>query len=187
MRIGILGGTFDPIHIGHLVIADRAIESLNLDKLIISPAAHNPLKLHDDPPAAGLHRWLMAGKATDGIPKIEVSDYEISKGGISYTYDLVEAIRKPDDDIFLIVGADAYNGLDRWYRISDLLLIANFAVARRPGYTVAPHNIEYTSIDVPNFNISATEIRDRVKKGLSIRHVVPQPVEDHIREYGLYK
>jgi nicotinate-nucleotide adenylyltransferase len=187
MRIGLLGGTFDPIHIGHLVIADRAIETLKLDKLIISPAAHNPLKVHDDPPAPGLHRWLMASKAADGAPLIQVSDYEIVKGGLSYTYNMVEAIRKPDDDIYIIMGADAYNGLDRWYRSDDLAIIANFAVARRPGYTIAPHKYEWTPIDVPNFSISATEIRDRVKKGLSIKYVVPEAVEAHIVEHGLYR
>ena len=187
MRIGLLGGTFDPIHVGHLIIADRAIETLNLDKLIISPAAINPLKQQDEPPVPGEHRVMMALKAIDGLKKAEVSEYEIMRGGLSYTYDMVKMIKKPDDDMFLILGADAYNGLDRWYHIEDLTLIANFAVARRPGYTIAPHKYDWTPIDVPNFSISATEIRDRVKKGLSIKYMVPRDVEEHIKEYGLYK
>lgn len=187
MRIGLLGGTFDPIHVGHLIIADRAIETLSLDKLLISPAAVNPLKQHDDPPIPGEHRVMMALKAIDGLPKAEVSEFETMRGGISYTYDMVKAIKKPDDDVFLILGADAYNGLERWYRIDDLAIIANFAVSRRPGYTIAPLRFEWTPIDVPNFSVSATEIRDRVKKGQSIKYMVPQAVEDHIKEYGLYK
>lgn len=185
MRIGLLGGTFDPIHVGHMIIADRAIEMLQLDKLIIVPASHNPLK--DDPPAAGLYRWLMASRAAGDNPKIEVSDIEIMRGGQSYTFDTVKALRKPDDTFYVIMGTDAYNGLDRWYHIDELAILANFAVARRPGYTVAPHNYEFTPIDVPNFSISATEIRDRVKKGLSIRYVVPQGVEDFIKEHNLYR
>lgn len=187
MRIGILGGTFDPIHIGHLIIVDRAIETLKLDKLVISPAAVNPLKQHDDLPVPGEHRVMMILKAIEGLQKAEVSEFEVWRGGVSYTYDMVKAIKKPDDDVFLILGADAYNGLDRWYHIDELTLLANFAVARRPGYIIAPHKYEWTPIDVPNFSISATEIRDRVKKGLSIKYMVPQAVDDHIKEYGLYK
>lgn len=185
MKIGFFGGTFDPIHVGHLIIADRAIEALELDKLIISPAAHNPLK--DDPPAAGLYRWLMASRATGDNPKIQVSDLELLKGGKSYTYDAIREIRKPDDTVYVIMGTDAYNGLDRWYRIDDLALIANFAVTRRPGYIVAPHKYEFTPIDIPNMSISATDIRSRIKKGLSVKYVIPQYVEDLIVEHGLYK
>lgn len=187
MRIGLFGGTFDPIHIGHLLIVDRAIETLKLDRLLISPAAINPLKQLEDPPAPGEHRVMMALKAIGDLRNTEVSEFEIQRGGLSYTYDFVESIRKPDDDIFLILGTDAYNSLDRWHRIHDLAFLTSFAVAKRPGCIINSNQYEKIAIPVPDINLSATEIRNRVKNGLSIRYMVPRDVEDHIREYGLYK
>lgn len=196
MKIGLFGGSFNPIHIGHLLVAERAIETLKLDKLIIVPAAQNPFK-RTEGLAPGEHRLQMAKLAIMGMSKAEVWDYEVKKGKKSYTIDTVQQLQKNNKaiygktcQIFLIVGSDAFNSLPRWHEANKLKKLVTFALAERPGYNTddGAGSVFATpiKIDVPNINISASDIRQRLKDCRSVKFLVPDAVGHYIRQNKLY-
>lgn len=207
MKIGLFGGSFNPIHTGHLIVIDQAIEQLNLDKLIIMPAACNPLKMNAADMASPGHRMSMALHATKHLwmsdlsnRKVEISNMEIERGAPSYTIDTVRELKKNGDEIILIIGADSYQSLPSWKDIYELAGLVTFAIAERQWSVRCPavdpdagfqiHDvyrlIKTTTIDIPTFDTSGTEVRGRIKEGRSIRYLVPDVVAEYIRENGLY-
>jgi len=198
-KIGIMGGTFDPIHYGHMVAAECARHQFNLDRVIFIPAARPPHK-GDRDISDPFHRLHMAGLATCSNPNFEVSDIEINRRGPSYTIDTVDSIHgnRPDSDIYFITGADAVLEILTWYRVEALLELCYFIAATRPGYRLEnlseslkglpDHCIKKISVmEVPALAISSTDIRQRVRKGMPIKYLLPERVEEYINSSGLYR
>lgn len=186
-RLGLMGGSFNPIHNGHLITAQRAAEQLRLDHVLFVPTALSPLKNTSDL-ASAEHRLQMVKLAVRGHAIFEASDVEVRRGGTSYTFDTVEALGT-DAEVFLIVGDDVISDLPKWYRIHELAARVTFAVVGRPGkYDPAPQGPwKLRRVRVPLVELSATEIRQRVAKGLSVRYLVPHVVDLYIRKHGLYR
>lgn len=197
-RLAIMGGTFDPIHYGHLVAAEGARYEFDLDRVIFVPAARPPHKSGKDM-TDPLHRLTMVEKAVYSNPHFEVSALEIRRKGLSYTIDTVRTVRKmqPEASIFFITGADAVLEILTWKNVEELLSTCRFIAATRPGYNL--ENLEHTlsslpkrhlnniyTMEVPALAISSTDIRKRVTEGRPIKYLLPEEVEDYIYVHGLY-
>ena len=183
-KIGIYGGTFDPIHHGHLILARDAYETFALDKLIFVPAAIAPHKMNLAPTSSPL-RLKMLEAAIKNEPGFVVDDCELHRGSPSYTIDTVELIerREGPDEIYYFVGEDNVAGLPAWHRFQELQNMVQFVVLDRTGFHTQPgYPILQRHID-----ISATDIRNRVASGHSIRYLVPPAVEAIIRDQQLYR
>ena len=198
-RVGILGGTFDPIHIGHLVTAEAVRYEYQLDKVIFIPAAIPPHKQAQAVTEAR-HRYIMTVLATYSNPYFEVSPIEMNRPGPSYTIDTIyELIDKygENTDFYFITGADTIQEIPTWDRIEELLGICEFIAATRQGCLPNVDNIkEYFGelgakrihrLNTPELEISSTDIRSRIKNGISIKYIVPLPVEQYIYKEGLYR
>lgn len=191
MRIGILGGTFDPVHEGHLALARAAVEQLKLDRLILVPAYRHPLKNKEHSTVASPEARLeMTKLGVKGEARFEVSDCEIKRKDVSYTVDTLQAFRmrypKPNE-LFFVTGGDWGRSLNQWKDIDVIFTLAHFIVAKRPGFDTnnLPRGIEFLNF-VP-LDISSTEVRSRLQKGISVSRFVPQVVLDYIRKHGLYQ
>lgn len=197
-RLGIMGGTFDPIHYGHLVTAEAARARFNLDRVIFVPTGQPPHKLNQQVSSAR-HRYLMTVLATITNPFFEVSSVEIDRKGLTYTIDTVrEFIRRFGDDteLFFITGADAVLDILSWREVDNLAKLCQFIAATRPGFSMADLNRIKTAIracsgvvheiEVPALAISSTDIRQRVKERRPIKYLVPESVEYYILKNGLY-
>ncbi len=195
-RTGVLGGTFDPVHIGHLVLAEHAREQLELDTVLFMPAGHPWRKTGRDVTTAG-HRVAMVRLAVQGNPWFDVSALEADRAGPSYTADTLEELHRqtPGADLFLILGEDALADLPNWRWPERILETATIAVAARvteppaggdAAAALPGGKARIVHIQMPLIEISATDIRQRVAQGRSIRYLVPRPVEEYIREHGLY-
>ncbi len=199
MRIGIFGGSFDPVHYGHLILADVARETAGLDRVLFVPAARSPLK-PDPPVARDRQRLEMLGLALAGNPAFETSDIELQRDGISYTVDTLESLRQdhPESELFLLIGADS---LEQFYLWKDPRRICELAiplVAARHGSTadlglLAPlvdqprmEQIEKFAFEFPRVEISSTRLRERLATGKSIRYRLPRSVESYIENAKLY-
>lgn len=197
--IGVLGGTFDPVHNGHIALARAALMQANLKKLIVMPAHVQPFKLGNEI-SDDHHRLEMAKLAFADMPEAEVSDYEIVHTEVSYTYDTLCSLKEmyPDDEIAFIMGTDSFLALDTWYMGRELLEQFSFLVSVRPGYRESEledkieefrrlydTNVEKLVMTMPD--VSSTEIRTRYESGLSNAGNVPDLIERYIYEHGLYK
>ncbi|HEY7624458.1 MAG TPA: nicotinate-nucleotide adenylyltransferase [Candidatus Limnocylindria bacterium] len=182
-RIGVFGGTFDPIHVGHLAIANAALEDLGLDRVYFVPAAQSPLK-SDAPSASAADRLAMLEQAVREDERFAVSRIEIDRGGPSYTVDTLEALRS-EGDLFLIVGSDAYAEFGRWREPQRIRDLATIVVAARPGAPNAPEGVRM--LDTPLMDISARDLRARAARGKSLRYLVPLAVLRYIEERRLYR
>ena len=183
-KIGIFGGTFDPIHQGHLILARDAIEQLQLDELLFIPAAISPHKLDRTPTPADA-RVEMLRAAIEGEPQFCLDTLELQRPAPSYAVDTVEAlrIRKPDAQFVYLIGEDNVARLSTWHRFAELSQMVQFAVLDRTGLkTEHPFPTVRRHVD-----ISATDIRNRVARGQSIRYLVPPAVGKIIRERQLYR
>jgi nicotinate-nucleotide adenylyltransferase len=185
LKIGIYGGTFDPIHHGHLILGRQACEELELDQLIFVPAALSPFK-KNGPQATGEQRLSMLRAAISGQEDFFAEDCELKRPPPSYSIDTVLQIRErePNADLFWLIGADNVDGLDKWRRIEELKMLVQFVVLDRGCGERGP--FVYPIVQ-RNIDISATEIRKRVASGRSIRYLVPQAVEEIIRREKLYR
>ena len=192
MRLGILGGTFDPPHTGHLVLAEQAREQLGLAKVLWVPTGE-PWRKPDRPVTPGEQRAEMVALSIEGNEAFELSRLEIERPGPSYSVDTLEALRElyPGDELVFIIGGDALNDLPNWRRPERLVELATLAVAAREGHAAgeppAGLRARVESIDMPRIDISATELRRRATEGRSLRYLVPDTVEKYIREHGLYR
>lgn len=187
MKLGILGGSFNPIHHGHLIIATRVAEALKLDRVLFIPTAVSPLKSRRDF-APARDRLAMVRTALRGSPRFAASDTEIRRGGTSYTVDTLKALRKGrSDGLFLILGADAARLLPQWRSVDEVKRLATLVFVERPGLRAGPGMPKHLVVAVPLLDISSSEIRARVRRNLSIRYLVPETVERYIRRKGLYR
>ncbi len=195
-RIGLMGGTFDPIHLGHLVTAETARIEFDLDQVIFIPAGNPPHKTKRDV-SAYVHRLLMTILATGDNDCFDVSRVEENCKGPSYTYDTVRYFRDlwgEDVELYFITGADAILELLSWNRIEELLKLCYFIAATRPGFDLEkldrsklPCPDRVIPFAVPALAISSTDIRARVSDGRSIKYLVPETVRVYIRKNGLYQ
>lgn len=188
-RIGLFGGSFDPVHVGHLLVARAACEEFKLDRLFFIPAAQSPLKPERVPAPAEL-RLRMLRLALAGETKCEVDDQEIRRGGPSYTIDTVRTYRErhPTAALFYIIGADHVPLLPKWRSADELAALVEFLVVPRPGdppVSAKPPFRVQNLVGTP-FAVSSSQIRARVKAGQSIQHLVPPAVGEAIRNSGLY-
>lgn len=199
VRIGLMGGTFDPIHNGHLLLAENSRKAFNLDKIIFMPAGIPPHK-KDKHLSSNTHRYNMTLLAINSNRHFFLSDMELKKEGISFTIDTIKYLKSLyiDTEIYFILGSDSLFQIDTWKDYQELLTLCHFIVAPRPNChneklenTVNTLNSLYNSsihiVEGPVLDISSSEIRDRVRKGLSISYLVPKPVEEYIYKHGLYK
>lgn len=183
MRTGILGGTFDPIHIAHLHTAECALYQLGLDRVLVLPAG-DPWQKADRELAAAGHRLEMCRLAVQGVDRFDVDDREVRRDGPTYTIDTLETF--PDDeDLVLILGADSATGLETWHRWEEVAARVSFAIAPRPG--VPPPDIPGAeSIEIGLLEISGRDIRRRAREGRPFRYLVTQAVHDYIIANNLY-
>ncbi len=188
MKIGILGGTFNPIHIGHLILAEEAREKLSLDRIIFVPAYLPPHKDNSDI-ALAAHRFNMVELAIKGNRYCSVSDVEIKRDGRSYTIDTIKAFKKtyPEDDLFFIIGSDLLKYLDDWKDLNDILKMVKFITATRPGYPLERIPSFITTLPIRAVDVSAFEIRRCAKENKSFRYLVTDAVFNYINKKGLYK
>ena len=188
MRIGLLGGTFDPPHIAHLVVAEAAFRQLRLDAVWLVPAGW-PWQKEGSLITPAEHRWGMTVAAVEGIRYLEGDDREVARPGPTYTFDTVSCL--PDHEVTLILGADVASRIASWHRSTELQEMVSIAVAPRPG--ADPDTVEDAVIsrvkwlDVPQLDISGTDLRRRARAGQSLRFLVPEGVWSYIETRGLYR
>lgn len=198
-RIGIFGGSFDPIHEGHMGLAKDSLRECRLDKVILVPAREQPFKLGKKV-TPGADRMAMVSLAIEDEPKLEVSDFEIHSGEVSYTYLTMREMRLlyPDDELFFITGTDSFLIIEKWRNAEELLRSYSFIVGSRPGYRddelrrcMEKIRREYgtfvTGIDNTQIDVSSTEIRKLAGSGRPLTGLVPQVVEEYILEKELYR
>ena len=197
-RIGIFGGSFDPVHAGHLALARRALEAVPLDRVLFAPAADSPFKVgRMNAPAED--RLAMLELAIAGEPRFGICRADLDRGGVSYTVDLVADVRAahPDAELFFLLGADSLAGLHRWRRAAELVAMCRFVGFGRPGFRLDPDalgfdpatNARLAADFVPDFAepASSTEVRARLAAGEDVSSLLPSPVAAYIRDRGLYR
>jgi len=190
-KIGIWGGTFDPPHIAHLIIAQEVLEKLKLDQVWFIPSRIPPHK-RNKPVTNTLQRWQMLKLALSGNPKFVASDIELRRKGISYTVDTLRtlSLQKPKRKLYLILGADNLKFLPGWKEPEEIFRLAQVVLVRRPGLKISRANSwvkKRVLIEAPLLEISSSQIRERVKKGESITYWVPEKVKRYIEKYKLYR
>jgi len=188
-RIGIYGGSFDPVHNAHLLVAQAAMEELQLDRLIFIPAAQSPFK-PESTPAPASQRLRLLRLALAGHPEYEVDETEIQRGGVSYTIDTVRELRgrHPGAELFYLVGADHVAALPKWKAAAELAGLIQFVVVPRPGLPSVDWPVPFRGVALRGFplGVSSSEIRDRVRMGSRIDLLVPPPVAEAIANNRLY-
>ena len=185
VRLGVFGGTFDPVHVGHLAIAHAALESLPLDRVLFVIAKRSPLK--DRGPVAGeADRLRMLELAVAGEPHFAVSRAELDRDGPSYTVDTLERLSGADE-LFLILGSDAVADFPKWKDPARIGQLATVAVAERPGAPAYLGEAPIVTFDAPRLDISSRELRARASRGRSLRYLVPESAWKHIEARGLYR
>jgi nicotinate-nucleotide adenylyltransferase len=197
-RIGIYGGTFDPIHIGHLAIAEDARYSLGLDRVLFVPASRQPLK-DDRQGASPEQRLAMVQLACSGNPYFLASDVELRRPPPSYTADTLVTLRAEADpaaELVFVLGADAARDLPRWHRAAEIIRLVHLAIVARPGYRLNMAELEVglpglsarcTLIDGPRLEVSSSDLRARLASDRPTRYQIPDPVLGYIAEHGLYR
>ncbi|MDR3562886.1 MAG: nicotinate-nucleotide adenylyltransferase [Negativicutes bacterium] len=199
LKIGIMGGTFDPIHIGHLVTAEAVRIEYCLDKVLFIPAGTPPHKL-DSPVTPAIHRYIMTVMATYSNPCFFVSAIEMERPGPSFTIDTLRALAEQYDkstEFYFITGADAIGELPTWNNVDQVFDLCHFVAATRPGCVVTLDDVidffgdkgreRIHRLATPELEISSTDIRERVKRGRSIKYIVPESVESYILKEALYR
>jgi len=192
VKIGLYGGSFDPVHFGHLIVAQESYERFGLDRVIFIPAAQSPLK-PGAVSASAADRLAMVRAAIEDDPRFAVSDIELRRGGMSYTLDTVKELksRYPGDTFYWIIGADQAARLPEWHAIEQLAEVLEFIAVDRPGSPpLAPasvpglrvHRLESRLID-----ISSTELRERARRGLPLQHFIPHKALVYLKAHCLYR
>jgi nicotinate-nucleotide adenylyltransferase len=198
-KIGIIGGTFDPVHYGHLILAEQARVEAALDRVVFMPAMVQPFKLHTKT-AEGDHRYAMLLEAVSGNPYFSVSRKELDSPDISYTIHTLKSLKEEmgeDAELYFIIGTDAFLSLEKWYSAGELLRNFSFVIGMRPGYKeqelkeMIRHVREVYGTRVAEINnseveISSSDIKERIRTGKSIKYLLPDGVESYIRQNKLY-
>ena len=213
-RVGVFGGTFNPIHLGHLRAAEEIREILSLNRIIFIPSSIPPHKKSTELPKS-MHRLRMVELATNGNSLFDVSEFEIKKKGISYTIDTLKYFKKyfPEYELFFLLGTELFSEIDTWKEFINLFDLANFSVIKRPGYygsvfSMIPlalqdkfhyyrernHTTFYINdklnlicfVEIAGLQISSSQIREFIRKGKSIKYMVPDEVESYIISNKLY-
>jgi nicotinate-nucleotide adenylyltransferase len=197
LRVGVLGGTFDPPHVGHLWLATLAADAHGLDRVLFMPSAQPPHK-RERPTSGAADRLLMTRLAIVGEPAFELCPIEMERPGPSFTVDSVEELRRmrPDDELYLLMAADSLASIDSWRDPDRLLSLVEWIVGPRPGADMPAPDVlgerfgdaagRIHLLEGPSLDVSSTEIRRRVAAGRAIRYLVPRSVEELIRDRGLY-
>ncbi len=196
--IGVLGGTFDPIHLGHLAMAERVRCELGLDKIIFVPAFVSPYKINQQT-ASPEARLEMVRLAIGDNPAFELSVTELSRGGTSYTVDTMEILSRenPGKEMYFLMGMDTLMDLKGWKGVDRLIELCRLVVVSRPGYEVSRERLAGLGLpgrlwertiflEAPGLEIASSELRGRFQRQESVRYLLPAPVEDYIRTHGLY-
>ena len=197
-KYGIFGGSFDPIHYGHLMICEYIKEEMGLDKVIFIPTGNPP---HKDLGVSAEDRYEMVRIAISPNPDFEISDIETTRVNLSYTVDTIRELKKiyKEEKLYFLIGLDSLFQLKTWKKIGDLSQEIEFVVALRPGYIDKEEinreidflrenfGIRINLIKTPLYEISSTDLRDRIHEGKSLRYLIPKKVLDYIEESGFYK
>ena len=199
-KIGIMGGTFDPIHVGHLILGEKTYEQLGLDKIWFMPAGNPPHKRNRAGRATDEQRVAMVERAISGNPHFELSLIEMHDHGLSYTYHTLENLRKqnPDTDYYFIIGADSLYDFDMWRRPDRICKAASLLVATRNdvpeeslkkkmAYLEEKYQGEFILLHTPNLEISSQTLRDWIREGKTVRYYLVDKVCDYIRDEGVYR
>lgn len=190
MKLGLYGGRFDPVHTGHLLVAEAAREALGLDEVWFIPSKDPP---HKPATVAAAHRHAMTLLAGASHPQFFVSDLELKRAGPSYTVDTVEALKRerPEDELYYLLGVDAYAEIASWHRPKDLVERVRMVALPRPGYNLRalePYYLErVTVLETPRWEVSSTAIRQRLRQGKSVRYLVPEAAAAYLAKHGLYR
>ncbi|MBM7584755.1 nicotinate-nucleotide adenylyltransferase [Bacillus pakistanensis] len=185
-RVGLLGGTFNPPHLGHLIMAEEVRTFLNLDEVRFMPNKIPPHKNISVNISAD-HRMRMVSLAIKENPYFQLEAIELDRSGTSYSIDTIRILknRDPDSQFFFIIGGDMVEYLPKWHKIEELVKLVQFVGVNRSNYDLkTPYNVQMVTI--PNIDISSTLIRERLNKHQNVRYLIPQKVEEYIREEGLY-
>lgn len=186
-RVGILGGTFNPPHLGHLIIAEQVKSQLNLDEVMFIPD-YQPPHIDKKTAISAEKRLKMVKLSTMDEPGFKVSDIELRRKGVSYTIDTIKELKlkNPEVDYYFIIGGDMVEYLPKWHRIEELIKLVKFVGVGRPRYR-KKSKYPIMWVDVPMTDISSTLVRRNVKQGCSIKYLVTPEVENYIHEEGLYR
>lgn len=188
-RLGVFGGTFDPIHVGHLVTAVNVRHSLDLDRVLLV-VANDPWQKAGTVDTAAADRLAMVEAAVCDVDGLEACDVEIRRGGDSYTADTLQHLKEshPGADLFLVLGSDAAGGLPTWGRAAEVRELATLVVVTRPGAEASspPSGWTYQRLEVPRLEVSSTDLRARFADGRPLDYLVTGPVQRLIRDRGLY-
>lgn len=196
MKLAMFGGSFDPVHNDHVGLCKTMIETADLDKVVVFPAACSPFK--EETQTADFHRLNMCKLAFEDESRVEVSDFEISKGGKSYTVDTLEFLRKkyPDAELYLITGADAFLTLPAWHKAEEIFSLAHILTVVRGNDSIdilkskseeyKCYNAKFTLINILIGSVSSTKIREAIETGQDVSAFLPLKVEEYIKENGLY-
>ncbi|WP_343209070.1 nicotinate-nucleotide adenylyltransferase [Anaerolentibacter hominis] len=198
-RIGIMGGTFNPIHTGHLILAENAYEQFDLETVYFMPSKHPPHKINIDILPDRLRRDMVE-LAIAGNSHFRLSDYELKRKGTTYTVDTLASLKaeRPDEQIYFLAGADSLFQIESWREPGRILSMCHLLVARRDSllyenlekqaeYLKEKYHCEISLVDIPEVDISSQGIRERLRNGMSIRYLVPEKVEEYIRKEKLYR
>lgn len=186
-QVGILGGTFNPVHIAHLVMADQVGTSLGLDKVYLMPSNQPPHMDHKSTIDA-THRIKMLELAVEDNPLLDIEKSELEREGKSYTYETMKILtdKYPDTDFYFIIGGDMVADLPNWYKIDELAQLVHFVGVKRPNYSMES-SYPIIWIDAPNMNLSSTDLRKKITQGCSVNYLMPENVLHYIQEKGLYR
>lgn len=186
-KVGILGGTFNPPHVGHLIIADQVKDQLGLEKVLFIPTAIPPHKNKKETLSAS-HRQAMLEMSIQDNASFEIDTTELNRGGKSYTFETIKALkeRNPDTEFYFIIGADMVKDLPNWYKIEELIHEVQFVAVNRPTYDLST-NFPVIMVDVPDIVISSSLIRQKVKDDCTIKYLVTPETHEYIESEGLYK
>ena len=190
-RLGVMGGTFDPIHHGHLVAASEAAARFGLDEVVFVPTGKPSFKQHQKVTAPE-HRYLMTVNATASNPRFTVSRVDVDRPGLTYTVDTLRDLRaqRPDADLFFISGADAIEQMLTWKDADDLWKMAHFVAVSRPGHQLSVEGLPpgvVSTLEIPALAISSTDCRQRAEAGQPVWYLVPDGVVQYIAKHGLYR
>jgi nicotinate-nucleotide adenylyltransferase len=190
-KIGILGGTFDPIHVGHLILAEQVREQFQLERVIFIPSAVPPHKTERKLSLAN-HRFEMTKLALEGNPYFSVSDIELKREGLSYTVETLRKLKElyTDSEIYFLTGSDVLDEITTWKNPEEIYRLAKIVIAVRPGFDKFDPKDHFAKksiiATITGVDVSSTQIREKVRKGESIKYLVPSKVEEYIKKKNLY-